>query len=240
MTAFDAGWAVLKMGGFSEWRDVAGGLKPVEDLILVDEQYGDYALKDRPWESFRGVGSGAAIDTILHPNDSRFVLKIPQTEEVSRLFDSRDSPEYAMLERLGFPVVSEMRQGDFYVQPRMNVNHAIPQSSDSYWPLLRHFFSDLGDENYGYDPEGNIRAIDMGDQPDEGPGDDIIDIFDQHRVDLPVSRGLREIDALERPDAVADNLRFMLELLESRGTGSDPKYVEVDGKPVWGAAEWAL
>ena len=169
MSSFAVAWDSIAKEWTPNWRSIA------EDLPWLSESEQRRLISEESLDDI--MGQGNSLTTLPHPNDERFVVKIPHGYFARRVED--DSRELMwrtgypqnipqIMEEMGFPVSSELDvQGEYLVQPRLN-QHAVDTGVGRKGRhrlgiadiLLNHAFGDRVGANWGQDQTGNWRFYD--------------------------------------------------------------------------------
>tara|TARA_R110000822_G_scaffold35193_2_gene99333 strand:+ start:202 stop:984 length:783 start_codon:yes stop_codon:yes gene_type:complete len=163
MSAFSESWSLIKEWT-PNWRDIA------EDLPWLSESKQKRLMSEESLDDI--MGQGNSFTTFPHPNNEKFVVKIPFNRPgfPQNLSDRTGIPDNIpqIMEEMGFPISSELDvQGEYLVQPRLN-QHAVDTGTGKKGRyrkgiadiLLNHAFSDRVGHNYGRDQTGNWRMFD--------------------------------------------------------------------------------
>lgn len=247
--AFTTAWELVKEWS-PNWRGIA------DDLPWLSENeqkrlMGMDGLDDM-------MGQGNSFTTFPHPNDERFVVKIPFNRPgfPQNLSDRTGQPDNIpqTMEEMGFPISSELDvQGEYLVQPRLN-QHAVDTGTGKDGRvrlgiadiLLNHAFSDRISANYGRDQTGNWRLFDADMEQTEPydwwpnapniPGKD----YPQKTVGEILQGDLdkwkiqlpasRMLNVLDEQPAM-ESFKGLLEAIEPYS--DNPKAVQIDGKSPW-------
>ena len=202
MTAFDQAWDVVKEYSL-DWRRDAQDLLNLDPSEIPKPLIHDDENVNHPLY----LDEGTKVATYQHPLDSKYVMKVPfSDDEWSQRYSqnrNQNDDTIALLERLGYPIVGELSNLDriddssdsFFVQPRL---YDRPRNSE-YWDKKRmadatliHLINDRNIGNYGLDDStGGARNFDLdsiGFTDDWWPheGHTRQDLFDIHG---PMSRG---------------------------------------------------
>jgi hypothetical protein len=200
ITAFDQAWGVVKEYTL-DWR------RDAQDLLNLDPSELPKPEQDAENYGHRGlIDEGTKVATYRHPLDSRYVMKVPYSDDewAQKISQGRNQNDdtMALLERLGYPIVGELGNLDriddisdtFFVQPRLELNRFMgdPDKKRLADTSLMHLINDRNMSNYGIDSSlGGVRNFDLDTigftddwWPHEGHTRD--DLFDRHG---PMSRG---------------------------------------------------
>jgi hypothetical protein len=172
MTAFDIAFSLLKEWS-PNWRD---------EISSIDTDIDTHELLTQGGAKGLGLGGGGMMETFKHPNDRRFVAKIPNGwgEGAGAVGKDRDNAIVLALEELGFPVASEKYidasnelseggQGHYNIQPKLSLKNPDWPPDPSKKPersahvahtALAHIIGDRHPMNFGYDTKGRARMLD--------------------------------------------------------------------------------
>jgi hypothetical protein len=250
MTAFDRAWELLKEWT-PNWRGIADDLPLLSNneqkRLLSEDGIGDL------------MGQGNSFSTFPHPNDERFVVKIPHNEwGGGQNLSDRTGDIYSnapqRMEEMGFPISSELGvQDEYLVQPRLN-QHAVDYGSGKNGRhskgianiLLNHAFSDRLSRNWGQDETGNWRLFDADMQHTEPcdwwpnapniQGKDYPEKTTGELIQADLDKwniqlpASRMLNVLDEEPAMSQ-FQSMLEAIEPYS--DNPKTVQIDGESSW-------
>jgi len=255
MIAFHQAWTLLKEWTPS-WRDVAENELPMIDDISVFSQTrrGERDIGGfQPPDSPEFLGSGQDFVTYAHPHDSRFAMKLPRLNHHTHLprkplehYRKKEAQNfYRDMERMGFPIASEMSMSDgneneYMVQPLLsenNLNYSpeLPNKNVAHFALDNAVGDSLWRGNWGYDQKGNIRYFDLdpekyGNEYESHAlaGEENQAALDRHQIQIPARRLL---DSMDRHDHDDSQYRSYLEDIEPHS--DNPRSLRVKGIPAW-------
>lgn len=233
MSSFEVAWDSIVKAWNPSWRDIAEyELSPISNI------------EDFDMFTHKFLGDGQDFMVYAHPQDSRFAVKVPKDNswEAALGYDRQVGQDfYRVMERLGFPIASEMTMTDNYdnpylIQPALSSD--IPNNSPTGLPNknVARFTLDyaVGDsvnpENWRYDQNGNIRYIDLDTHKyqDEAPklsGKVLQEMLDRHKIQIPATKLLSEIDRTGFDDPA---YRSYLERIEPYS--ENPRTLRIDGR----------
>ena len=180
--------------------------------------------------------------------DSRFAVKGSKTIHGKPWLWRQRTGFYRVMERLGFPIASEMTMTDNYdnpylIQPALSLD--IPNNSPTGLPdkklrdllWIMRLRSRLI-ENWRYDQKGNIRYIDLDTHKyqDEAPGLSgkvLQEMLDRHKIQIPATKLLNEIDRTGFDDPA---YRSYLERIEPYS--ENPRTLRIDGRSPFLEGYW--
>ena len=261
MSAFESAWDLVKQYA-PNWREVAIRLPRVG--IEYDHDNVPILDGEDPFDGQYYTNEGAYMTVIEHPHDERFVMKVPKinrwhqyepSDTIAHRMgadrNSRGQPLAEILETLGFPVVSEMDEGEYTVMPRLtsfDTVDANPFKYPSYnaMPMrdskktLSGIVGDTHSGNFAMDQANKWRMIDVDlsrpaspwwplDDPELGTtGQQIQNHLNESKIQLPASKIL---NILDMGDYQHDGMRAFMEAIEPYS--DNPRFVTVDGRPIW-------
>lgn len=207
MNPFDQAWDLVKEYTL-DWRRDAQDLLDLDRSLSSDELIGGFPLLPEPlmddWENEEHplyLNAGSKMVTYEHPFDSRYVIKVPYSDDrwsqEYSLGRNKNDATMALLERLGYPIVGEVSNWDriddaldsFFVQPRLETGrgyHGLGQDERELADAsLMHLINDRNMNNYGLDTRSMVRNFDLdsiGFTDDWWPqeGHTRNDLFDRH------------------------------------------------------------
>ncbi len=207
MSSFAVAWDSIAKEWSPNWRSIA------EDLPWLSESKQRRLISEESLDDI--MGQGNSLTTLPHPNDERFVVKIPHgntglplplSSRTGYPHNNTNIPQ--IMEEMGFPVSSELDvQGEYLVQPRLN-QHAVDTGAGRKGRhrlgiadiLLSHAFGDRVGANWGQDQTGNWRFYDADMEhtspldwwPSASPnvGETLQEDLDKWKIQLPASRML--------------------------------------------------
>ena len=179
MDSFDRAWSVAKQYSL-DWRRDAQGLLDLDrhevPRPLIDDDRNAYHPEY--------IGEGTKVATYQHPHDSRYVVKVPYSDDewTQRHSQGRSINDntVALLERLGYPIVGELSNLDriddisesIFVQPRLydspaddplDLKNLENEKRKVAGATLMHLVGDRNRGNYGFDDStGGARNFDLG------------------------------------------------------------------------------
>jgi len=157
-----------------------------------------------------------------------------------------------ILESLGFPVVSEFDVGGEYtVMPRLNNDRGTDNREKDNRKAnkpnfgiadltLNHILGDRHTSNWGTDSIDNWRMLDVDAEradptdywplgrPEKSRGEMLQEGYNKFGVQLPASKIL---NILDMSDVEHQGMRALMEEIEPHS--DNPRFVTVDGRPVW-------
>ena len=187
MNPFDQAWDLLKEYTL-DWRsDAQDYLLDLDRSLSSNELIGGFPLLPEPlvddWENEEHplyLGAGSKVVTYEHPFDSRYVIKVPYSDDrwsqEYSLDRNKNDATMALLERLGYPIVGELSNWDriddvsdsFFVQPRLDTGRRFTHPVDMKPDVKRladaslmHLINDRNMNNYGSDTRGMLRNFDL-------------------------------------------------------------------------------
>ena len=255
MSSFEVAWSLIKEWTPS-WRDVAENELPmIDDISVFDMESQKHRDPKRFGKTFtqkgknphQFLGDGQDFMVYAHPEDSRFAVKLPKNPQGETLDYYRNEAGqnfYRDMERMGFPIASEMSMSDgneneYLVQPlleRQNLNYSpeLPNKNVAHF-ALDHAVGDInGEENWRYDQKGNIRYLDLDTEKygysieDFEDGEENQERLDRHQIQIPARRLL---DSMDRHDHDDSQYRRYLEDIEPHS--DNPRSLRVKGKAAW-------
>jgi len=245
MSSFDTAWDSIEKEWSPSWRDIVEHEVPqIDDLDLF------------PWlgmvSTDKFLGEGQDFSAYVHPHDSRFAVKILRdgiwNERTPKPLDyyrnKAGQKFYQDMERMGFPIASEMSMSDgnrkeYMVQPLLggdNLNYSpeLPNWNVAQFALHGAVGDMHSKKNWGYDQKGNIRYLDLDTDKYNTrivgfeDGEVNQEELDRHNIQIPARRLL---DSMDRHGYEDPDYRTFLEAIEPYS--ENPRTVRVDGKIPW-------
>ena len=131
MSCFGVAWDSIAKAWSPSWRDIAQyELSPISNI------------EDFDMFTHKFLGDGQDFMVYAHPQDSRFAVKVPKDNswEAALGYDRQVGQDfYRVMERLGFPIASEMTMTDNYDNPYYGGGEKQPGCWFDFWIGKVHF-----------------------------------------------------------------------------------------------------